>query len=172
MGYLLNRSVLLLNQSYQPLMIIGAKRAVVLVLSNKVEAIENHSEFVKSVYFKLPLPSVVRLFKYANFKKKEIILSRKNIFKRDNYQCQYCGFNSKELTIDHVIPRHKGGPDTWENLVAACLKCNILKGHKSINEAKLKLLSVPRKPNLINYLQKDLKGYQYNWRPYLYMEKN
>ena len=172
MDYILNRRVLLLNQSYQPLMVIGAKRALILLLTEKVEAIENYTEFIHSMYFKMPLPSVIRLRDYARFAKKEIVLSRKNILKRDNHICQYCGAHSTRLTIDHIIPRQKGGPDTWENLVTACVQCNTQKGHKSVSEAKMELQSSPRKPMVIVHFQKNVKKYQKMWRPYLFMEKN
>ena len=172
MEYILNRRVLLLNQSYQPLMIIGAKRALVLVLTEKVDAIENYAEYVHSMFFKMPLPSVIRLKKYARFNKKEIVLSRKNILKRDNYTCQYCGIESNQLTIDHVVPRQKGGPDTWENLVTACEKCNAHKANKLIDEIGMKLLKLPRKPMVIAHLQNNIKDYQKMWRPYLFMEKS
>ena len=172
MDYILNRRVLLLNQSYQPLMVIGAKRALLLLLTEKVESIENYTEFIHSMYFKMPLPSVIRLKNYARFTKKEIVLSRKNILKRDNHTCQYCGVHSTRLTIDHIVPRQKGGPDTWENLVTACVQCNTQKGHKSVSEAKMELKSSPRKPLVIVHFQKNVKQYQKMWRPYLFMEKH
>lgn len=172
MDCILNRRVLLLNQSYQPLMVIGAKRALLLILTEKVEAIENYTEFIHSMYLKMPLPSVIRLKNYARFTKKEIVLSRKNILKRDNHVCQYCGAHSTRLTIDHIIPRQKGGPDSWENLVAACVQCNAKKGHKSVREANMVLKSSPRKPLAIVHFQKNVKQYQKMWRPYLFMEKH
>ena len=172
MDYILNRRVLLLNQSYQPLMVIGAKRALILLLTEKVESIENYTEFIHSMYFKMPLPSVIRLKNYVRFTKKEIVLSRKNILKRDNHICQYCGAHSTRLTIDHIIPRQKGGTDTWENLVTACVQCNTQKGHKLVSEAKMELKSSPRKPLVIVHFQKNVKQYQKMWRPYLFMEKH
>ncbi len=153
-------------------MIIGAKRAILLILTEKVDAIENYTEFIHSMYMKIPLPSVIRLKEYARFTKKEIVLSRKNILKRDNHTCQYCGAHSTRLTIDHIIPKQKGGPDSWENLVAACVKCNTKKGHKLVSDAKMKLLMMPRKPLVIVHLQKNVKQYQKMWRPYLFMEKH
>ena len=172
MDYILNRRVLLLNQSYQPLMVIGAKRALILLLTEKVESIENYTEFIHSMYFKMPLPSVIRLKNYVRFTKKEIVLSRKNILKRDNHICQYCGAHSTRLTIDHIIPRQKGGTDTWENLVTACVQCNTQKGHKLVSEAEMELKSSPRKPLVIVHFQKNVKQYQKMWRPYLFMEKH
>ena len=130
MAAILNRRVLVLNQSYEPLMVIGAKRAIILLLSEKVDSLENYREKIHSTYLILPLPSVIRLREYARIKRKEIVLSRKNILKRDNHTCQYCGIRSVPMTIDHIIPRQKGGEDSWYNLVAACVRCNTLKETK------------------------------------------
>jgi len=172
MSAVLNRRVLLLNQSYEPIMVIGAKRAIILILSEKVDALENYRELIHSAYLTLPLPSVIKLREYARIQRRNIVLSRKNILKRDNHTCQYCGVHSTRLTIDHIVPRQKGGPDTWENLVTACVPCNTQKGHKSVSEVKMKLKSSPRKPLVIVHFQKNVKQYQKMWRPYLFMEKH
>ena len=127
MAAFLNRRVLVLNQSYEPIMVIGAKRAIILLLSEKVDAIENYRELIHSAYLTLPLPSVIKLKQYARIRRKGIVLSRKNILKRDNHTCQYCGIRSVPMTIDHVLSRKKGGEDSWENLVAACVPCNTRK---------------------------------------------
>ena len=151
-------------------MVIGAKRALLLVLNEKVEAIENYTEFIHSMYIKIPLPSVIRLKKYARFTKKEIVLSRKNILKRDNHTCQYCGIRSVPMTIDHIIPRQKGGEDSWYNLVAACVTCNTRKGNRTPKGAQMKLMKRARKPTMILHLQKFVKQFQGTWRPYLFMQ--
>ena len=171
MAAILNRRVLVLNQSYEPLMVIGAKRALILLLNEKVEALEHYREIIHSAYLALPLPSVIKLKHYARIRKKEIVLSRKNILKRDNHTCQYCSAGSIPMTIDHVKPRQKGGNDSWENLVAACVPCNTRKGNNSLNGSKMKLLKKPRKPTMIIHLQKFVKQFQYTWRPYLFMEE-
>ena len=173
MGYLLNRKVLLLNQSFEPLMIIGAKRAILLIFSEKVETIENYRELIHSAYLSMKLPSVIRLKHYARIQKKNIVLTRKNILKRDNYTCQYCNTHSHQrMTIDHIVPRNKGGRDTWENLVTACMGCNTKKGNHLLHEIEMKLVLNPKKPTIISQFQKHVKQYQDMWRPYLFMEKN
>ena len=173
MAAILNRRVLVLNQSYEPLMVIGAKRAVILLLNEKVDSLENYREKIHSAYISLPLPSVIKLKYYARIRRKEIVLSRKNILKRDNHTCQYCGVRSVPMTIDHVISRKKGGEDTWDNLVAACVPCNNRKGNHSPREAQMALVKTPRKPTMILHLQKFVKQFQSSWRPYLFMqEKN
>ena len=172
MGYILNRKVLLLNQSYEPLMIIGAKRAILLMLAQKVDMVEKYQELIHSMRLDIPLPSVVRLKEYARLHRKEIVLSRKNILRRDNHTCQYCGINSTRMTIDHIIPKQKGGLDTWENLITACVKCNSDKGNQLLHEVGMVLLSKPKRPSAVIHLQKNVKHYQKMWRPYLFMEKH
>ena len=142
MSAFLNRKVLVLNQSYEPIMIIGAKRAIILVLNEKVDALENYRELIHSAYLNLPLPSVIKLREYVRVRRKEIVLSRKNILKRDNHECQYCGIRSVPMTIDHIIPRQRGGEDTWYNLVAACVPCNTRKGNRTPREVQMKLMKI------------------------------
>ena len=172
MAAIRNRRVLVLNQSYEPLMVIGAKRAVILLLNEKVDSLENYREKIHSAYISLPLPSVIKLQHYARIRRKEIVLSRKNILKRDNHTCQYCGVRSVPMTIDHVISRKKGGEETWENLVAACVPCNTRKGNHSPREAQMVLVKTPRKPTMILHLQKFVKQFQHSWRPYLFMKES
>ena len=172
MAAILNRRVLVLNQSYEPLMVIGAKRAVILLLNEKVDSLENYREKIHSAYISLPLPSVIKLKHYAQVRRKEIVLSRKNILKRDNHTCQYCGVRSVPMTIDHVISRKKGGEETWDNLVAACVPCNTRKGNHSPREVQMALVKIPRKPTMILHLQKFVKQFQGSWRPYLFMRES
>jgi 5-methylcytosine-specific restriction endonuclease McrA len=153
-------------------MVIGAKRAVILLLNEKVDSLESYREKINSAYLSLQLPSVIRLRNYARIRRKEIVLSRKNILKRDNHTCQYCGAKSVPMTIDHILARKKGGGDSWENLVAACVPCNTIKGNKRLNEANMKLLKIPRKPTMILHLQKFVKQFQSSWRPYLFMQES
>ena len=153
MSAFLNRRVLVLNQSYEPIMVVGAKRAIILILSEKVDALENYRELIHSTYLTLPLPSVIKLKQYAKIRRKDIVLSRKNVLKRDNHTCQYCGIRSVPMTIDHIIPRQRGGEDSWYNLVAACVPCNTHKGNQSQKEAKMILHKKPRKPTMNLYLQ-------------------
>jgi 5-methylcytosine-specific restriction endonuclease McrA len=112
------------------------------------------------------MPSVIKLKRYAHVPYKGVILSRENIFRRDSYECQYCG-NGKELTLDHVIPKAKGGSTTWSNLVTACKHCNSKKGDFSPEEAGLELKMKPFRPSYVMFIR-DFSGYAYDeWLPYL-----
>ncbi|MBE9222543.1 HNH endonuclease [Cyanobacterium stanieri LEGE 03274] len=135
--------VLVLNASYEPLNITSWKRAVILLIKGKAEQLEHHSTFLCHTF---PLPSVIRLRYYVKVPYKEIPLTRKNILERDRHSCQYCNYRGEKLTLDHVIPRSRGGPDSWENLVTACVRCNIRKGNRTPKEAQMPLLVQPRKP--------------------------
>jgi len=167
---ILSRKVLVLNQSYEPLMVINAKRAIVLVIKDKVEMIEKYRESIRSARSHFDLPSVIKLNFYVHLKYKDIVLSRKNLFKRDKQRCQYCKQTNSPLTIDHIIPRRRGGEDTWENLVAACMKCNTRKGDSLLKNIDMKLLKKPRKPSKIFHLQSYVNQNQDNWKRYLFME--
>jgi 5-methylcytosine-specific restriction endonuclease McrA len=122
------------------------------------------------VNYSMPFPSVVRIDQYVNFRGGNIILNRKNILKRDGHQCQYCGRKNIPLTVDHVIPKVRGGNDTWENLVAACILCNNKKGNRTPKEANMILLKRPRQPNRILFIQRFVSNPVRSWRPYLFLE--
>ena len=169
MNNILGRKVLVLNQSYEPLMIINAKRAIVLVIKEKVEMLEKYRESIHSISNTFDLPSVIKLNFYVHIKYKDIILTRKNLLKRDDNRCQYCSKNKRPLTIDHVVPKDRGGKDTWENLVAACRKCNTKKGNSLLKNIDMKLLKKPRKPSKIFHLQSYVDKNQDNWKQYLFM---
>ncbi|MFB0517385.1 MAG: HNH endonuclease [Candidatus Neomarinimicrobiota bacterium] len=167
---ILNRYVLVLNQAYEPVMVTNAKRAVILMLLGKAEEVVNYDEIVHSPSIQMPLPSIVRLSRYIRVRDKEIVLTRKNVLKRDNHRCQYCGRTSVPLTLDHVLPKQRGGRDTWNNLVAACHVCNVRKGNRTPTEAGMPLLRPPHKPSRITHFQKFVRKHQAAWRPYLFME--
>jgi 5-methylcytosine-specific restriction endonuclease McrA len=135
----------------------------------KAEIVEKDGEFIHSVNDRFPLPSIVRLTRYIHVPQKRVMLTRKNIIKRDNHQCQYCGRRTAALTIDHVIPRVRGGKDTWENLVCACVKCNNKKGNRNPEDVGLKLLKKPKKPNHIFFIRYSVGAIDNRWKPYLYM---
>ena len=135
--------VLVLNASYEPLNVTNWKRAVVLLIKGKAEQLEHNDTFI---YQAFPLPSVIRLRYYVKVPYKEIPLTRRNVLDRDRSTCQYCGYKGDSLTLDHVIPRSRGGKDSWNNLVAACVSCNINKGNKTPKEALMPLKKEPRKP--------------------------
>jgi len=159
--------VLVLNASYEPLNITSWRRAVVLLLKNKAEQLEHNGKFV---YAEFPLPSVIRLLHYIKVPYKEIPLTRRNILERDGHACQYCNYRGDQLTLDHVIPRSRGGGDTWENLVAACVRCNVNKGNRTPREAGMKLARQPRRPysSLHFEIVKNTKGnLNQEWKKYV-----
>ena len=130
----------------------------------------NYSEQVHSPSLSLDLPSVIKIRDYVRYDNLSVDLNRKNIIARYEHVCQYCGISRTPITIDHIIPKGKGGLDTWENLVAACKNCNQIKGEKTPEEAKMPLLKKPKRPNRIHYFQRLVKDKQVDWRPYLFME--
>jgi len=169
-GKALKRQVLVLNQNYEPLMICNAKRAIILVYLGKAEIVERDEFWVRSVRQAFPLPSIVRLVRYIQRPRKQVVLSRKNILKRDNHRCQYCGASKKPLTVDHVIPKERGGEDSWENLVTACVDCNSKKGNRTPEEANMPLLSRPRRPTYVIFLRRFVGVVDDRWKPYLFMD--
>ncbi|MEM0951383.1 MAG: HNH endonuclease [Cyanobacteria bacterium P01_H01_bin.74] len=146
---------------------------MILLVKGKAEAIEQKNKVVSICGLSQPL--VIRLLYYVKIPHKSIPISRRNIMHRDNYACQYCG-RQTELTIDHVIPRSKGGQNTWNNVVVACQRCNTLKGSKTIKESGLKLMNKPGCP--YNFVLFELsKQHRYIgkadyacWRKYLYYD--
>ena len=165
---MLNKNkVLLLNYSYEPLMVINIKKAIVMYLLEKIEYVEKSNFFINSLYLQLPIPHVVKLKEYIFVKRKKIALTRQNILKRDGNICQYCGSISKDMTIDHIIPKDKGGNDSWLNLVAACRKCNFNKGNNYLRDTNLKLIKSPSKPNYLFYI-KNSQNKHLSWNKYLF----
>ena len=161
--------VLVLNQDYQAVSLCSAQRAFVLVLLEKAELVsENTTKTLRSVTNEFSYPSIIRLNRYVNLPFKKVALSRVNIYKRDGYACLYCG-NKDNLTLDHVLPRSRGGRDSWENLVSACQKCNTQKGDNTPEEVEMSLRHMPFRPSFIMYLR-DFNGKVLDdWRPYLLM---
>ena len=149
--------------------ICNAKRAIVLIFLGKAEIISaNSNKKINSVYHTFDYPSIVRLGFFVKVPYKKIILSRKNILRRDNHKCQYCGVMTN-LTVDHVIPKSKGGDDTWENLTTACIRCNNKKGDKTPDEANLRLTNIPKRPSYITFMKNFAGNVGDDWKPYLYM---
>ncbi len=127
------------------------------------------NKFIPTVKANLPYPSVIRLSKFVRVPYKKVMLSRKNILRRDNHRCAYCGRSDLALTIDHIIPKARGGSDTWENLITACTKCNNYKGDRTPEEANMKLLFKPYKPNHVIFMKNFVNKIDENWKPYLYI---
>ena len=126
-------------------------------------------KYINSLYLSIPIPYVVKLKNYLYVKPKQLALTRNNIIKRDNSECQYCGKTNIVLTIDHVIPKNKGGDDTWENLVSACVKCNLKKADSSLKDINMNLINKPKKPHYLIYMQEHVSNEYESWKPYLYM---
>jgi 5-methylcytosine-specific restriction endonuclease McrA len=141
-----NTPVLVLNQNYTPLNICSVRRAVLLVMSRKAEVLEMYGHALRSPSVSLECPSVIRLQYMIKRPSQRIQLSRRDVFARDNYTCQYCGKRTHDLTLDHVVPRSKGGKHTWENVVSACRTCNHRKGHQTVEQARMRLARAPREP--------------------------
>lgn len=160
--------VLVLNQNYEPLNICRARRAIVLLLVNKAEVLETDSQEIHSLNETFPLPSVIRLVypvKRPWFPRK---LTRVEVFSRDKHTCQYCGKETKELTLDHVIPRHRGGEHVWENVVSACISCNRRKAGKTAPEAGMKLIHHPTAPRPCGFYIPHLYARRYKeWGKFL-----
>jgi len=167
----LTTPVLVLNQNYEPLSVCTVKRAVVMVFLGKAEIIErSDGRKVRSVRGSWPVPSVVRLGLYVSRPPKKVLLSRKNIIKRDGHRCQYCGQSRTAMTVDHVIPKNRGGEDVWENLVCACVRCNNRKGDRTPEEANLILRRQPKRPNHITFIQRFIGLGDQRWKRYLFLD--
>ncbi len=165
--------VLVLNASYEPINICGARRALVLVLKGVAKTEEEQGATLHAAWIRMPLPSVIRLLEYRRIPHQTRALSRKNILLRDRNTCQYCSvvLAAGELTLDHVVPRSRGGQSTWENLVACCHSCNRRKGNQLLHEqTELRLLREPRPFSLhtSRHIMRMIGNSDQKWRKYLY----
>src|SRR3954454_20228446 len=164
--------VLVLNASYEPINICAARRAIVLVLKGLAMPEEENGHFLHAARLAMRVPSVIRLMEYRRIPHQTRALSRKNILLRDRNCCQYCGtvLPASELTLDHVMPRSRGGSSTWENLVACCHTCNRRKGNRTPLEASMKLMKEPRPFNLhtSRHIMRLLGHSDDKWRKYLF----
>ena len=145
-------SVLVLNQNYEPLNVCNARRAFVLVDRGKAEVLEHGRGHLRTATHAFALPSVIRLIYLIKRPRPQMRLSRREVFNRDLYTCQYCGRRGqRDLTLDHVVPRHRGGRHTWDNLVTACKSCNHRKAGRTPQEAKMSLAKLPHQPRVNSY---------------------
>lgn len=140
--------VLVLNQNYEPLDVCNVRRAIVLVARGKAEVVDRASSFLRTVTDAFAVPSVIRMVYYIKRPRPVMRLSRREVFARDRHACQYCGqpVKEKDLTLDHVMPRARGGAHTWENLVSACKDCNHRKAGRTPREARMQLRTKPARP--------------------------
>lgn len=153
--------VLVLNCDYTPLNITTPKRGFILVNKGKAEIVKADNNPIISGYKTYVRPLIIRLLNYIRHYNRKLKISRNRIFKRDNYQCVYCG-SRKELTLDHVIPKSRGGTNDWTNLVTSCSKCNVKKADRTPDEARMKMLYKPYEPNLIS----ESKSVQKMWEEF------
>jgi len=169
---LMQEPVLVLNATYEPINVTAVRRAMVLLLKGVAQAEEMHSSEVHSAAHAHRVPSVIRLLAYRHIPQQSRALSRKNILLRDRNTCQFCGriFPSSELTLDHVVPRSRGGRSSWENLVACCYRCNNSKGDRTPEEAGFKLARRPRPFTLhtSRQLMRLIGHRDERWRKYLF----
>ena len=140
--------ILILNYSYEPLQFCSAKRGLVMVLSGRAEQIECDGYVVRSPSLSLQVPTVIRVLNMVKRNtRKSVSFSKKNILRRDNFTCQYCGERNYLLTVDHIIPKSRGGKTNWTNGVVACKPCNMKKGNRTAREANMRLHKTPVRPN-------------------------
>ncbi|MFP4465431.1 MAG: HNH endonuclease [Candidatus Goldiibacteriota bacterium] len=144
-----DQNVLLLNSTFEPLTVLRGRRALKLIFERKAHVIEDSGVFLHTVKHKLKLPSVVQLMYYVKKPYKKPKFSKKAIFIRDNFRCQYCRTYTSKPTIDHIVPKSKNGPSVWTNVVTACHKCNNKKSDRTLKEAGMTLLKKPRTPKYI-----------------------
>ena len=164
--------VLVLNASFEPVNVCTERRAVVMIFKGIARMEEHNGHMLHSARITMHAPSVIRLVEYIHIPYKSRSLSRKNILLRDHNTCQYCGrvFPPQDLTLDHIIPRSRGGDSAWENLVTCCRACNNRKGDRSPEGAGMRLLRRPQAYNLhvnrqiIRYLGRADEA----WRKYLF----
>ncbi|GAA4296716.1 HNH endonuclease [Nibribacter koreensis] len=163
----MNGKVLLLNQDYSAIAVCSIPKAFVLLCLEKAEMIAqdqlNGYHTVRTFY---PLPQVIRLQHYVRVPYKGISLTRQNVMRRDRHCCQYCG-STRNLTLDHLVPRSRGGETSWYNLITACSRCNSLKGDRTPEEVSMKPASKPHKPSLVSFLRNSIQEMDHVWLPYL-----
>jgi 5-methylcytosine-specific restriction endonuclease McrA len=193
----LDASVLVLNKLFMAIHIISVRRAFCLLCKDLAEVVSmedgqfttydfatwrevseyrarhfrrEDDDWVRTISTEIQVPRVIRLMDYDRLPKQTVKFNRRNIFARDNNQCQYCGkkFPTSELSLDHVVPRSQGGTSTWENIVCACVTCNVRKGGRTPKEANMHLIRKPEKPKRSPMLNLKLTNKKYqSWKTFL-----
>ena len=160
--------VLVLNASYEPLNVCSLRRAHVLVWKGKAEIIESHERPLRSACTYFQRPHVIRLVTYVRVPRSvKRRISRRALFARDGWRCVYCGDSAGRLTLDHVVPRSRGGDSVWENVVTACAPCNLRKGDRLLEETHMNLARPPRAPSPVLFISLGLQRVPETWRRYL-----
>jgi len=167
---------LILNASYEPLLVVSWRKAVCLLYAEKVEVLAEYDRFISSVSFSLKLPSVLRLRRYIRVRHNihQVKFTRSNIYSRDRHTCQYCGTRLPEehLTFDHIIPVVMGGERSWENIVTCCLNCNHRKGGNTPQQVGMELIRPPRTPRGLGAITLVYSFHTApdSWKSYLFWE--
>jgi len=192
MASYLNQHVLVLNRLWQAVSICTTRRALTLLFAGHAQVVlgdedgafqtfnfsewqdfsqrEPHPECIHTISFKIRVPRVILLVMFDRLPKKEVKFTRHNIFERDRNTCQYCGevFDRKDLNLDHVIPRDRGGPTTWENIVCSCVQCNTRKANRTPLEARMHLVRKPKRPKWRPFVQINMGLHQHDsWRHFI-----
>jgi 5-methylcytosine-specific restriction endonuclease McrA len=163
--------VLVLNATYEPMSVVSVRRAVLLLLKEKAEIVEAAEAYLRSARIQLPVPLVIRLVCYVRIPHRLLLpVSRRTVLARDQYTCQYCGTQPgrAQLTMDHVIPRSRGGDTCWENVVTACGPCNRRKGGRTPDEAQMPVLKSPRRPRYLALTLLEGSSAHETWDKYMY----
>lgn len=187
----LNQHVLVLNRLWQAVNICTVRRALALLFEGHAQVVLDgsagsfqtfsfdqwrdfsaqtpHPDSISTVSFHIRIPRVILLSLFDRLPKKEVKFTRHNIFERDKNTCQYCGkaFERRDLNLDHVIPKDRGGPTTWENIVCSCITCNTKKANRTPMEAGLRLIRKPKRPKWRPFLQITVGGHHESWRHFL-----
>jgi 5-methylcytosine-specific restriction endonuclease McrA len=163
----MNKLVLKLNANFMPIEVCSVEDAVRLMSKGCINIVESYDEIIRSPSIELRIPSVISLREFAPISL-EVTLSRRAIFTRDKYICQYCG-ERLPPTIDHVVPKDQGGPYTWENLTTACFDCNHVKANRTPAQANMPLLSLPAKPSRYSQFSRYVTPEREMWKPYLFL---
>lgn len=157
---------LVLNATYEPLCVVASRRAAVLVLCDKAEVLHESGEVLRSERLTLQIPSVIRLRQFVKVPyRRRAPLNRKAVFARDGGRCQYCGTGAE--SIDHVVPRSRGGEHAWENVVAACRPCNVRKRDRLLHETTMQLRRRPSTPRELTWVVVAVGRVPEHWEPYL-----
>lgn len=157
----------MLNYDYTPANVTNIPRAIKLVIKEKAEVIKEGTKTLRSEKIIFKTPTIIRLLQYVKIKFFKVVLTKRNILIRDNHQCVYCE-SKHNLTLDHLIPKSKGGKNDWLNLVTCCELCNKKKGDKTLEESKMILTYKPFKPTYYSFLKSYLDKNFVDWQPYLF----
>ena len=160
--------VLVLNANFEPINVCNTRRAIGLMMTGKANLVLNGRGEIKTVSQTFPRPSIIRLERMIKRPRPRVKLTKREVLRRDEYTCQYCGYRTPHLTLDHVVPRRLGGQHIWDNLVAACPQCNHRKGGRTLEQAQMHLLHHPSEPpSSAGYIFARHLVQNEDWMPYI-----